>query len=180
MEARHLRCRFPELEATRKAGIALASVLGEEGLVLSIEGPLGVGKTVFVKGLAEGLGIDPQAVASPTFVIAHEYATGGGRVLRHVDFYRVEYPRELEEVGFGDFFEPGALLAVEWGDRFPEALPTDRLELQMERPGDSPASRRVRAAARGEDSREILDHWQVALARETAVEIEPEEVGGNR
>ena len=180
MEARHLRCRFPEPEATEKAGAALASVLDDSGLVISIEGPLGVGKTVFVKGLAGGLGIDPQSVASPTFVLAHEYATGAGRVLRHVDFYRVEYPRELEEVGFGDFFEPGALLAVEWGDRFPEALPRDRLELQMVRPSGSPRSRRVRAVARGEISRQILDRWQGVLFRDAGIEIEPEEVDGNR
>ena len=175
-----MRCRFPEVEATRKAGVALASVLDAGGLVLSIEGPLGVGKTVFVKGLAEGLGIDPLSVASPTFVIAHEYIAGAGRVLRHVDFYRVEYPRELEEVGFGDFFEPGAMLAVEWGDRFPEALPRDRLELQMARPGDSPRSRRVRAVARGEVSGEILDRWRGALRRDTEIEIESEEVDANR
>jgi len=175
-----LRCHFPEPEATRNAGAALARVLDAAGLVVSIEGPLGVGKTVFVKGLAQGLGIDPQSVASPTFVIAHEYAIGDGRVLRHVDFYRVEYPRELEEVGFGDFFEPGALLAVEWGDRFPEALPRDRLELEMARPSDSPGSRWVRAVARGEVSEQILARWQTALSRDMGIETEPEEVDGNR
>ena len=175
-----MRCHFPEPEATQKAGAALASVLDAAGVVVSIEGPLGVGKTVFVKGLAKGLGIDPQCVASPTFVIAHEYATGTGRVLRHVDFYRVETPRELEEVGFGDFFEPGALLAVEWGDRFPEALPRDRLELQMARPSDSPRSRWVRAVARGEVSKQILARWQPVLSRDAGIEIEREEVDGNR
>ena len=86
-----------------------------------------------MKGLAEGLGLDPAQVASPTFVIACEYATPGGLRLAHVDCLRVESEAELEAAGFLDLLVPGVVLAVEWSDRFPTALPADHLELRLAR-----------------------------------------------
>ena len=114
---------FPSPEATRAAAGALARAVGPEGLLIALIGPLGAGKTVFAKGLAEGLGIDPAVVASPTFVIASEYPVPDGRRLAHIDLYRVESAAELEAAGFLDWLEPGVLVAVEWADRLPEALP---------------------------------------------------------
>ena len=64
----------PDAEATRAIGRELGRAIGADGLVLALVGPLGAGKTVFVKGLAEGLGVEPRAVSSPTFVIAQQYA----------------------------------------------------------------------------------------------------------
>lgn len=157
-----------------RAGAALAQAVDAAGVVVSLEGPLGAGKTVFVKGLARGFGIDPAGVASPTFAIAHEYPTAGGTFLRHVDFYRVEDSRELEEVGFDDFLEPGALLAIEWGDRFPDALPKDRLEVRMARPGGSTGTRVALVAARGAASERVLARWQEALSRDEGIATESE------
>ena len=98
---------------TRRAGAALARRLAPGSAVL-VEGDLGAGKTVFVKGLAEGLGLDPDDVSSPTFALVHEYGPPGGRpVLVHADLYRL--PAEggpVEDLGLdarGD-----AILAVEW------------------------------------------------------------------
>jgi tRNA threonylcarbamoyl adenosine modification protein YjeE len=168
-----LRCRFPEPEATHRAGLALARAVDGEGVVLLLAGPLGAGKTTFVKGLAAGFGVDPNAVTSPTFGIAHEHLTPDGRALRHVDFYRLEREAELAEAGIVDFLAPGALVAVEWGDRFPNALPTDRLELRLERPRGEASVRSARAAAGGETSERLLARWHEQLVADLEIEVEP-------
>jgi tRNA threonylcarbamoyl adenosine modification protein YjeE len=98
---------------TRRAGAALARRLAP-GEVVLVEGDLGAGKTVFVKGLAEGLGLDPDDVASPSFALVHEYGPPGGRpVLVHADLYRLPPGGgPVEDLGLdarGD-----AILAVEW------------------------------------------------------------------
>jgi len=103
------------------AGLArgMASLL-EEGDWVILTGPLGAGKTAFVRGLALGLGIDPARVHSPTFTLVSEYP--GPRPLAHVDLYRVEDPREILELGLDDLRERRIFVAVEWGERLPESL----------------------------------------------------------
>jgi tRNA threonylcarbamoyladenosine biosynthesis protein TsaE len=169
-----LRFRSPSPEVTRAAGRALAASLDPRGLVVGLAGPLGAGKTVFVKGLAEGLGIDPARVASPTFVIASEYPARGGRRLAHVDLYRVESPGELEAAGFLDLLEPGTLVAVEWADRFPEALPAQRLELRIERPdaAAAPSRRVLHAWASGEVAEAVLERWRRAVGALPELDLE--------
>ena len=159
-----MKWRSPGPEATAEAARALAAAIGDAGLLLALDGPLGAGKTAFVKGLASGLGVDPARVASPTFVIASEYPARGRR-LAHVDLYRVESQAELEAVGFLDLLEPGAVVAVEWAERFPEALPTDRLSLRLERPAGStePTLRVLHASGSGPVSQAALDRWRAAL-----------------
>ena len=139
--------------------------------MIALCGPLGAGKTAFVKGLAQGLGLDPALVASPTFVIACEYATPGGAKLAHVDCLRVESEAELEAAGFLDLLAPGTVLAVEWADRFPGALPADRLELRLARANDPGAAtrRELNAVAFGPVSRAALARWRAALARDSVL-----------
>jgi tRNA threonylcarbamoyladenosine biosynthesis protein TsaE len=160
-----LRFRSRSAEQTGAAARRLASVLDDRGLVVSLIGDLGVGKTVFVKGLAEGLGIDPAGVTSPTFVICSEYPTPAGHRLAHIDLYRVEHVGELEAMGFVDLFEPGAVVAVEWADRFPEALPPDHLEIEILRPDPiaDPAGRELHALSCGPVSSAALARWIDAL-----------------
>ncbi len=136
--------------------------------MISLAGELGAGKTVFVKGLAEGLGIDPASVSSPTYVIASQYAgPAGGVRLSHVDLYRLQSAAELELAGFYDLLEPGALVAVEWGDRFADALPADRLEVTLARQdaarqpdASSCDGRSLIAAATGPASARVLEYWR--------------------
>ncbi|MGI9590649.1 MAG: tRNA (adenosine(37)-N6)-threonylcarbamoyltransferase complex ATPase subunit type 1 TsaE [Myxococcota bacterium] len=169
--------RSPGPEATAEAAFALARCIGDAGLVIALVGPLGAGKTAFVNGLAAGLGLDPARVASPTFVIASKHPAGARR-LAHVDLYRVESEAELEAVGFLDLLEPGAVVAVEWADRFPGALPADRLELRIERPAGAtePGLRVLHATGSGPASQAALACWREALAALGATP--PREEGG--
>ncbi|HEU5255018.1 MAG TPA: tRNA (adenosine(37)-N6)-threonylcarbamoyltransferase complex ATPase subunit type 1 TsaE [Vicinamibacterales bacterium] len=98
-----------ELSATLRAGD-----------VVLLSGDLGAGKTTFVRGLAEGLGIDPREVSSPTFTLVHEYR-GNGLTLYHADLYRLQRAATddlgLEEIGVKD-----GVLAIEWPDRLTHEL----------------------------------------------------------
>ena len=150
-------------DATRAAGRALGRAIGHEGAALALEGPLGAGKTLFVKGLAEGLGVDPALVSSPTFVIANEYPLPGGRVLAHVDLYRLESLPELEATGFLDWLAPGHVVAVEWSDRIPEALPRERLTVVFSAPTGEASQRRQNAIASGPGAQALLARWRAEL-----------------
>lgn len=102
-------------EETAAAGRGMASRV-RAGDVVLLYGELGAGKTAFVRGLAEGLGVDPQDVSSPTFTIVQQY--GGGRIpLLHVDLYRLE-PNEVDDLGLDELGED-AVVAIEWADRLP-------------------------------------------------------------
>lgn len=148
-----MRFRSRGPEQTAALGRRIARALSETGVFVSLIGPLGAGKTVFVKGAAAGLGIEPAHVASPTFVLANRHEGRG--VLVHADLYRIESEAELLAAGFLDWLEPGALVIAEWGDRFPDALPQDRLEVWIERTGEQ--ERCIALAARGPESGAVLE-----------------------
>jgi tRNA threonylcarbamoyladenosine biosynthesis protein TsaE len=106
----------------------LASTL-RPGDVVLLSGNLGAGKTAFVRGLAEGLGISGDQVSSPTFTIVHEY--GGGRlVLYHADLYRLERTA-TEDIGLEEMGVKDGVLAIEWPDRLTHHLPGAR-EVRIE------------------------------------------------
>jgi tRNA threonylcarbamoyladenosine biosynthesis protein TsaE len=112
---------------------ALGESFGREaqpGDVFALAGDLGAGKTVFVQGLAEGLGYEGP-VTSPTFTLIHVYQ-GGRLTLHHADLYRLERTEELEDVGLDDVFRQDGVAVVEWADRFPAALPPGRREIRIE------------------------------------------------
>jgi tRNA threonylcarbamoyladenosine biosynthesis protein TsaE len=122
-----LRSSSPE----RTAAIArrLARTL-PRGTVLAIVGPLGAGKTAFVKGLAAGLGLPSRETVSPTFALIHEHP--GPVPLFHADLYRLAGPDEAAELGLEDYAERGGILAVEWAERAAGLLPADTVTVRFE------------------------------------------------
>ncbi len=101
------------------------------GDIVCLEGDLGVGKTVFTKGFAEGLGID-ENVDSPTFTIVQEYVCG--RIpLYHFDVYRIADVSEMDEIGYEDFFFGDGVCLIEWASRIYELIPESALKIRIEK-----------------------------------------------
>ncbi len=138
---------------------ALAARLGEllaPGDVVALQGELGSGKTEFVKGLAQGLGVPPAiTVTSPSFVLAHEYP--GRLILVHLDLYRLEQPTpelvpDLEEYLFGP-----QVAAIEWAERLGGLMPPAYLEVRLAITGEH--TREITAAGYGRRGRQLLEQW---------------------
>lgn len=103
----------------------------EPGDVFALVGDLGVGKTVFTKGFARGLGIT-EPVNSPTFTILQIYEEG--RIpLYHFDVYRIEEPEEMEEVGFDEYIYGSGVSLIEWANRIEEILPENCRTIRIEK-----------------------------------------------
>jgi tRNA threonylcarbamoyladenosine biosynthesis protein TsaE len=105
---------------TEAIGRQVAENIGV-GSVLALKGDLGSGKTLFVKGVVNGLGSSAD-VTSPTFTILHEYR-GGRLPVYHFDLFRVENPQALARLGLDDYFFGDGISVIEWADRFPEFVP---------------------------------------------------------
>lgn len=146
LEEGELTSRSPEetFEAGRRVGVRL---VGGETLLLS--GPLGAGKTVFVKGLATGLGLDPAEVSSPSFTLVNSY--GEGRLpLHHIDLYRLAegassaHAVDLEEL----LTDESAVVVIEWAERmgrYPLPPPVWRIRIE----GDGEEPRRINVSRAG-------------------------------
>ena len=113
---------FATEDDTVAHGKIVAAHLGA-GDVLALVGDLGAGKTHFTKGIVAGLGCD-AAVTSPTFTLVHEYRSGRLPVF-HFDFYRLESPGELFNIGWDDYLDARGITVVEWADKFPDLLPAN-------------------------------------------------------
>ncbi len=114
---------------TKALGAVMAGRL-KKGAVVALSGDLGVGKTMFVKGIAEGLGII-EPILSPTFTLLRQYPG-----LNHFDVYRIDDPQELAEIGFEEFLEDEALTVIEWAELIDELLPKDIIQVTMTRGTD--------------------------------------------
>ena len=119
---------------TDRLGRFLAQQL-PDGSVVALIGTLGAGKTRLVQAIAEASGIESGTVSSPTFVLLHEY--DGERPIYHFDAYRLSSGEEFLRLGPDDYFESGGLTFVEWADKFPNVLPSDRLEIRIEIRGET-------------------------------------------
>jgi len=105
-------------DETERIAKELSSDLTEGGVVL-LNGNLGSGKTVFVRGLVAGVGGNPQQVTSPTFTIIHEYT--GNLSIKHIDLYRV-HTNQVEDLGLEELISSNNLVVIEWADRLPRAF----------------------------------------------------------
>ena len=97
------------------------------GMIICLDGELGSGKTVFVKGFAKSLGIE-ENITSPTFNIVKEYNVGE-MPLYHMDVYRLE--EDDESIGFQDYFNGGGITIIEWSELIEDSLPDERLDIKF-------------------------------------------------
>lgn len=112
--------RLATVDDTVAWGRALAGAL-RAGDVVALTGTLGAGKTHATKGIVAGLGSAAE-VSSPTFTLVHEYA-GPRLPAFHFDFYRLDTPQEVLNIGWDDYLDAGGVVIVEWADKFPDLLP---------------------------------------------------------
>lgn len=115
-------------EETQDAGRQLASTL-VPGSVVCLYGGLGAGKTVFVKGIASALGIDPRDIISASFTIIAEYDSSPP--LYHADLYRLEKGADLEDLGLYDYMDGQGITVIEWADRLPEIEAEGRVKVNI-------------------------------------------------
>jgi tRNA threonylcarbamoyladenosine biosynthesis protein TsaE len=157
----------PSPEHSLQAGEALG-VLLRPGDLVALFGELGSGKTLFVRGIAAGLGCGPEAVHSPSFTLVNEYACDRADVgpmsrwrLAHVDLYRIRSAEEIPGIGWDEYVGARYVVAVEWAERAVGYLPQDHLRVRLQVQGGD--RRRVCAQATGPRSARILREWVAAL-----------------
>ncbi len=125
----------PDLVTTQALGKSLGPLLFP-GAVVALIGPLGAGKTTFVRAVAEGMGVKNLAgVNSPTFTLIHEYPAR--LPIYHFDAYRLATAEQFEGLGIQEYFAGDGVCLVEWADKFLELLPEERLEIRIERIGET-------------------------------------------
>ena len=132
------------LTRSEQETVALGERLGRTlrpGSVVLLFGDLGAGKSAFVRGLAAGIGANPEDVSSPTFTLVQEYA-GAASTLYHVDLYRLE-AAEIDDLGLEDLISADGVVAIEWAERW-RGRPDDAIEVTLEDAGDE--QRRITVA----------------------------------
>ena len=116
-------------ETERIAADLATSLRGGE--CIALEGDLGAGKTQFVRGLARGIGANPAAVSSPTFVLLNVYP-GGRLTVYHLDAYRVGGADDFDAIGFSELLDQNQLVVVEWPSRVERLLPENTIRVEIE------------------------------------------------
>ena len=138
--------------ATEKLGLLLGRHL-KDGDVLCLSGDLGAGKTLLSRGIATSLGVEPEAVTSPTFAIMNVYE-GRELEVRHFDLYRLNRPEELEDIGFAEYAGGEGVTLIEWAELFSEQLPEEYLQVVLRHEG---AGRRAVLEAHGRRYEQLLE-----------------------
>jgi tRNA threonylcarbamoyl adenosine modification protein YjeE len=154
-------------EESLRAGEVLGRVL-RPGDLVALFGELGSGKTLFVRGIAMGLGCQPEEVHSPSFTLVNEYGCAGKEPaagllcrLAHIDLYRIRSEDDLPGIGWDEYLSVRYIVAVEWAERAVRSLPRDHLRVRLETRGSD--RRRVSAQATGSRSARIVREWLAAL-----------------
>ena len=159
---------FERTSGSAAETLALGEALGralQAGDVLALHGELGSGKTTLIQGIARGLGLAPEQVKSPTFVLMREYP--GALPLIHVDAYRLDHPDAAWSFDTELFFSRRKVTVVEWAERIAQILPECALTLTLEHVTTN--RRRITACANGPRGDVVLSAW-----RQAAAEMQPE------
>ena len=123
-----LLCR--SVEETEKLARQFYEMI-KPGDLAALYGPLGAGKTVFVRGLAGAAGVDPDDVSSPSFALVNEYVNG--RVpIYHFDLYRLKDPAEFFGLGADHYLTGEAIVLIEWAENAADRIPADRFDIHFE------------------------------------------------
>ena len=140
--------------ATEAAGARLATVV-RGGMVVTLSGPLGAGKTTLSRGMLRALGWQ-GSVKSPSYTLVEHYLVSS-LYLYHFDFYRLSDPSEWETGGFADYFRTDALCLIEWPERVGEFLPPVDLAVQLDHARDGRALQVIASSAAGRPCLPVFD-----------------------
>lgn len=123
------------LEDLKRAAGEFLKAIGNNNLI-AFYAPMGAGKTTFTTAICKVLGVEEDAISSPTFAIVNEYRGGKGQPIFHFDFYRIERPEEALDIGLYDYLDSGALCLMEWPENVEELLPEETLKVHITVAGD--------------------------------------------
>jgi tRNA threonylcarbamoyladenosine biosynthesis protein TsaE len=142
-------------DETRKLGKIIGAAVSA-GTILALFGDLGSGKTSFVQGLAEGLGVsDEYYITSPSYTLINEYP--GRHPLFHVDLYRITNSAEIVDIGLYEMLDDDGVVAIEWADRMGKDLPPNHVEVQFEIIDDK--TRKISIIPRGVKAVDDFRKW---------------------
>lgn len=118
------------LEDLDRAAKEFLKAIGDASLV-AFYAPMGAGKTTFTTAVCKALGVQEDAISSPTFAIVNEYRGGAGQPIYHFDFYRIERPEEALDIGLYDYLDSGDLCLMEWPENIEALLPEETLKVSI-------------------------------------------------
>ena len=118
------------LEDLDRAAKEFLGSIGKATLV-AFYAPMGAGKTTFTTAICKALGVQEDAISSPTFAIVNEYRSEAGEPIYHFDFYRIERPEEALDIGLYDYLDSGALCLMEWPENIEGLLPEETLRVHI-------------------------------------------------
>lgn len=124
-----LEIKIKSLDGIADAARQFVDAMGENK-VFAMFGPMGVGKTTFVKAVCEILGVE-DTITSPTFAIVNEYRANTGGQIFHFDFYRIRKVEEVYDMGYEDYVYSGAVCFLEWPELIEELLPEDAVRVTL-------------------------------------------------
>ena len=119
-----------DLQDLERAAREFLREIGDHRLI-AFYAPMGAGKTTFTTAVCKALGVQEDAVSSPTFAIVNEYRAGDGKPVFHFDFYRIENPAEALDIGLYDYLDSGFLCLMEWPENIEPLLPEETLRVHI-------------------------------------------------
>lgn len=156
----NLHIELSDIDATESFARRLAEAI-DRPITIALNGTLGAGKTQLARFLCGALGVPAESVTSPTYVLLQRYR-GERFEIYHFDFYRLENAHQVWDLGFDELQESGAILLVEWAEKFLETLPIDHLTVHLSVPNSvdpvpgRPARRNVEVSSTGPNSAQIV------------------------